>query len=456
MAAPGCGVEWCRAANLCSPQPAGQVIGGSSVRHATILFAAICACGILPACIPPLMRSAPADNRPGTLAGIVVNARGAPVAGAQVLWQNADGQSVHVLHTDADGRFRIERLYAGLYDLRATTGTTWSEWERNVLVRPGSDVNVTLRLVLTAPPDATGVALTGKITLYTIPVPNALPHDPAVDPHGNIWFTLQNVNRVGRFDTKMLEWRLFTPPTANSGLHGLVSDAQGNIWFTENSVGKIGRIDAQSGEVTEYPVPNVPDPHTPVFATDGSLWFTAENANLITRMDTATGKMQSFVVPTQNALPYGIALGVDGALWFCEFGSYKIGRLDPGTGVVQEFSLDDVTARPRRLVAVGNAVYFTDYAGGQLGRLDIATHAFTLWQSPSGASSKPYAIAADSTGRIWYVETGANKLVRFDPGTEKFDTFALPEGSDTRNIARDSRGRLWLTLPNADQIAVVQ
>ncbi|MGO9641628.1 MAG: carboxypeptidase regulatory-like domain-containing protein [Candidatus Acidiferrales bacterium] len=405
---------------------------------------------------PPALRAASPDNRPGTLIGIVVNAKGAPVAGAQVLWQNADGQSIHVLHTDAQGRFRVERLYAGLYDLRATSGTAWSEWERNILVRPGSEVSITLRLILTAPPGPPAVPLAGKITFFTVPVPAALPHDPAVDPHGDIWFTLQNVNRVARFDTKMLQWRFFTPPTANSGPHGLVSDAQGNIWFTENSVGKIGRIDAQTGDVTEYRVPNVPDPHTPVFAFDGSLWFTAEDANLITRMDTATGKMQSFAVPTQNALPYGIAVGLDGGLWFCEFGSNKIGRLDPEMGVVQEFALDDATARPRRLVVVGSAIYFSDYAGGRLGRFDVATHEFKLWPTPSGASAKPYAIAADAAGNVWYVETGVNKLVRFDPRTEKFTVFALPDGSDTRNIARDARGRLWLTLPAANQIAVVQ
>jgi virginiamycin B lyase len=108
------------------------------------------------------------------------------------------------------------------------------------------------------------------------------------------------------------------------------------------------------------------------------------------------------------------------------------------------------------LVVVKNAIYFSDYAGGRLGRFDIATHEFKLWPSPSGAAAKPYAISADSAGNIWYVETAVNKLVRFDPHTEKFDLFPLPEGSDTRNIARDSRGRLWLTLPTANQVAMVQ
>ena len=54
---------------------------------------------------------------PGSLDGEVVNAKGAPVAGAQILWQAADGSGrPHVLHSDAQGQFRIASLRAGLYD----------------------------------------------------------------------------------------------------------------------------------------------------------------------------------------------------------------------------------------------------------------------------------------------------------------------------------------------------
>src|SRR3974377_650755 len=46
-----------------------------------------------------------AKQKPGGLDGEVVNAKGAPVAGAQILWQVADGETPHVLHSDAQGRF---------------------------------------------------------------------------------------------------------------------------------------------------------------------------------------------------------------------------------------------------------------------------------------------------------------------------------------------------------------
>src|SRR6202166_5422631 len=83
-----------------------------------------------------------AKQKPGGLDGEVVNAKGAPVAGAQILWQAADGETPHVLYSDAQGRFHIEKMRTGSYDFRASANGTWSEWEHNVFVRPGSDTNV--------------------------------------------------------------------------------------------------------------------------------------------------------------------------------------------------------------------------------------------------------------------------------------------------------------------------
>jgi hypothetical protein len=98
--------------------------------------------------------AAPAFTSPpaGTLNGIVLDAKDAPVASARVFWQAADGSRPHTLRTDGSGHFRVARLRAELYDLRAQAGGTWSEWEHNVLVRPGADTSVTLRLVRTTPP----------------------------------------------------------------------------------------------------------------------------------------------------------------------------------------------------------------------------------------------------------------------------------------------------------------
>jgi len=318
---------------------------------------------------------------------------------------------------------------------------------------------VKLRLLFKAPPPAAAVELKGAVRTWDVPVSGALPHDPAVDPKGNIWFTFQGSNQIARFNPNTHEWKLYKVPTADSGPHGLVSDASGDIWFTENYAGKIGRLDAKSGAIHEYAASIAKDPHTPVFGADGGLWFTAQNSNVIGRLDVETGKIAEYGVPTQNAHPYGIVSDEDGGLWFCELTGQKLGRMDPSTLAVAEFIPPDSNVHPRRLVAAGGAIYFTDSGGGRLGRLTLADKKFKFWDSPSGKNSSPYGIALDSTGKIWYEESAAsaNKLVRFSPNGEVFTVFPMPApDSSVRNIARDSRGRLWMPLSGANKIAVVE
>ena len=48
---------------------------------------------------------------------------------------------------------------------------------------------------------------------------------------------------------------------------------------------------------------------------------------------------------------------------------------------------------------------------------------------PDGPRSEPYGIVA-SKGVIWYSESGTkpNTVVRFDPKTQRFQTWAIPSG----------------------------
>ena len=89
-------------------------------------------------------------------------------------------------------------------------------------------------------------------------------------------------------------------------------------------------------------------------------------------------------------------------------------------------------ARPRRIaITADDIIYYADYARGYLGRLDPKTGAVKEWPSPSGRESQPYGITVVN-GDIWYSESNVkpNTLVRFDPKTEKFQSWAIPGGGD--------------------------
>lgn len=286
------------------------------------------------------------------------------------------------------------------------------------------------------------------IKMWDVPTQGSRPHDPLGARDGSIWWTGQLVNKLGRVDPKTGAVREYTLKSAFTGPHGLVDDKAGNIWFTGNNAGLIGKLDPNTGLVTEYPLPDpkARDPHTLNFDQNGILWFTVQQANMLGRLDPASGEIKLVTSPTPKSRPYGIVINAQGVPVFVEFGANKIGTIDPKTMAIKEYPLPDVGARPRRL-AIGpdGMIWYADFARGFIGRLDLATGAVKEWPSPSGPKSEPYGMVF-TKGAIWYNESGAkpNTIVRFDPATEKFQSWAIPGGGDiVRNMS---------LLPNGDPV----
>ncbi|HUL91676.1 MAG TPA: hypothetical protein VLV56_04940 [Burkholderiales bacterium] len=276
-----------------------------------------------------------------------------------------------------------------------------------------------------------------SMKIYKAPTPGSRPHDPLAASDGSLWYTGQMANVLGRVDPKTGKVREYKLKTAHSGPHGLKEDKDGNIWYTGNTASLVGKLNPKTGEVTEYKTPEPGDPHTLMFDKSGILWFTMQNANRIGRLDPKSGEIKLLTPPTPKSRPYGMAFDPKGTLFVVQFGTNSIAAVDTGTMQIKEYKLPDPGARPRRVATTSDGmVWYTDYQRGYLGRLDPATGQVKEWQSPSGPKSAPYGISPIKDV-IWYSESEAmpNTVVRFDPKTEKFQTWAIPGGG---NIVRNT------------------
>jgi virginiamycin B lyase len=277
------------------------------------------------------------------------------------------------------------------------------------------------------------------IRMWDVPTLGSRPHDPLAARDSSIWWTGQLANKLGRLDPKTGAIREYTLKSPLTGPHGLAEDKSGNIWFTGNSAALIGKLDPSTGLVTEYPLPDpgAKDPHTLNFDQSGILWFTVQQANMIGRLDPATGAIKLVTSPTPKSRPYGLKITAQGVPVVVEFGTNKIATIDPRTMAIKEYALPNPAARPRRLaIDPDGMVWYADFSRGYLGRLDLATGDVKEWPSPSGAKSEPYGIVFTNKA-VWYSESAAkpNTIVRFDPVTEKFQSWAIPGGGDiVRNM----------------------
>ena len=291
------------------------------------------------------------------------------------------------------------------------------------------------------------------------------PHDPMAAADGSVWWSGQFASVLGRVDPRTGEIKEFKLPE-KSGPHGLIEDRQGNVWYTGIQKHVVGRLDPKTGNVQEFPVqkadPEARGPHTPIFDQKGTLWFTLQSGH-VGRLIPSSGEMKIAGAPSNKpgapTYPYGIRVDSKGTPWYVDFRGNRIASVDPNTMAIKEITLPNAESRPRRItITADDAIWYTDYTRGTLGRYDQKTGQIKEWPSPGGPESEPYGIA--SVGNIvWYSESNVrpNTLVRFDPATERFQTWAIPSnGHVIRHMMASSNGNLVLAESGINKVALVE
>jgi virginiamycin B lyase len=375
---------------------------------------------------------------------------------------------------DGTGKEQVQTMCAACHSLsnitssRGNTQEGWDALTKSMIALPPALKTPMMEYLGTHFPRKPGgepVVIPGSATVsireWIVPTLGSRPHDPLAASDGTIWWTGQWANVLGRLDPKSGAMKEFPLKTPKSGPHGLTEDAAGNIWYTGNGAGLVGKLDPKSGAVTEYkmPDPEARDPHTPVFDSKGMLWFSVQQANMMGRLNPQTGEIKLVTMPTPRSLPYGVVLDSKGRPFVVLFGTNKVARLDPDSMAVHEYTLPNAASRPRRIaITSDDMIWYADYSRGYLGRLDPASGDVKEWGSPSGPESQPYAITV-TKDIVWYNESGVrpNTLVRFDPKTEKLQTWIIPSGGIVvRNMMATKEGNLVLACSGANRVALVE
>ena len=288
---------------------------------------------------------------------------------------------------------------------------------------------------------------------WIVPTLGQRSRDPIEAPDGSIWWTGMWASLVGQLDPvtgNMKEYSL--PPEARP--HSIVPDEDGFIWYTGNSNGTIGKLDPATGGITEYPT-EAGDPHTAVFHPNGNLYFTSQRAAMLGRLNPVTGELKE--LPTEPR-PYGIIVAQDETVWIAYNGTNKLGAMDPESMAVQYYTVSDPDTRIRRLgIDSKGIIWFVNSSKGRIGRLDPATGEIREWESPSGPRSHPYSLAVIND-KIWYNESAMrpDALVRFDPETESFQSWAIPSGVGIiRHVWVTRENKLLIHQSSSNRIGLV-
>lgn len=274
---------------------------------------------------------------------------------------------------------------------------------------------------------ATSLALAASLDIreWQVPYEKSRPRDPFAESATSVWFVGQRTGYLAHLDAETGEFTQVELKDG-SGPHNLIVGADGVVWYAGNLNRLIGRYDPETKSFEEIMMPDeaARDPHTLIFdENEENIWFTVQGGNMMGRLNIESRKVDLIKSRTPRSRPYGIKLAPDGSIWVVLFGSNKLAHIDPETLKHDEIELPRADARPRRLEVLGDGrVWYVDYAKGMLGVYDPGSQQFSEWQMPQGAGSRPYGMAADSSGNLWMVATGVqpNVFMGFNPRTEQF------------------------------------
>ena len=303
-------------------------------------------------------------------------------------------------------------------------------------------------------PRPTGPSTRVIITEYDLPRKTIEPHDVVVDAAGVAWFSNFGEQFLGRLDPQTGKYKEYPVPLIRpgfpTGMLDLETDQEGNIWLSMLYQAGIARFDKKTETFKTWSVPPefINDETQPSMVgaqhweVDGKVWLNdAGGATSIYRMDMATGKFEKWEPYKDKPGPhsvYGIYADSKNNLFWCDFGGENIGRIDAKTGTLTLFPTPTRRSRPRRgRIDDQDRLWFGEFYGDKIGMFDTRTEQFQEWPVPTPFTA-PYDAVRDKNGEIWSAGMEADRVMRMDPKTGHIVEYLLPRPTNIRRIFIDN------------------
>jgi streptogramin lyase len=317
------------------------------------------------------------------------------------------------------------------------------------------------------PPPPSGTAAKVKITAWEFGKQfESSFHDLELGPDGLAYVVNISAPYMGILDTKTGKQEIFKMPRGSWGPHSIEPDLEGHMWITLCASGQMGKFDVNTRKITAYSSAEAPAkrgsyPHTlRVNPKDpeGLIWYTDAGRNSVFSMHPKTKHVKEYHLlsegqaigagkgESRGITPYGLDYSpVDGMIWYSKLNGNRIGRIDPNKpdGAIKEWN--PPFRGPRRLhLDQDGIVWVPGFGSGVLGKFDPTTEQWTTYALPDMENQIPYALNIDPQGFVWICGTGNDTINRFDPKTERLIEIRLPmRVSYTREIEFDEEGNAW-------------
>ncbi|MCH2612525.1 MAG: c-type cytochrome [Pirellulales bacterium] len=318
-----------------------------------------------------------------------------------------------------------------------------------------------------APPAPTGAATAATITMWELDeLHQGSFHDLEIGPDGKVYAVNISKRRMVALDPNSGEQTTIDFPRNVHAPHSIETANDGSLWTTMCASGKMARYDIETNTLDIYSSAEAPKqrgsyPHTLRINPkdpEGLIWYTDAGSNSCFSMHPKTGFVKEYKLlsagqavaagrgESRGITPYGIDYSpVDGSIWYSKLNGNRIGRIDPKSGDGDIMEWNPPFRGPRRLhIGPDGMIWVPGFGSGVFGKFNPDTEKWTIYELPDNENQTPYALNVDKDGIVWICGTANDTINRFDPETELFVEYRLPmRVSYTREIEFDDDGNVW-------------
>lgn len=295
-------------------------------------------------------------------------------------------------------------------------------------------------------------------------------HDVVIDSKGIVWFGDDRTpgRTLGRLDPRTGTITDYMCPDEKGLARGtfiIEIDAQDNIWTTSD--GDFLKFDTKTERFQIFPREKGIRPVAVHMTLDSKGNPSAQAGDGIVRLDASTGRHTDYRAVTPGQGLYGLGVDARDNVWMSQSGGDMFMVVDVAKGKAGEVRMEQLrmpwlTAKdldiastmegganfgwpqqrgPRRLGAdlSGDTMWAAMFKSDTLTSININTRAVKEYALPTRYSG-PYSVVVDKNHMVWTQLLNGDRLVRFDPRTERFVEFQLPtRGTQMRDLRVDDR-----------------
>jgi virginiamycin B lyase len=371
-----------------------------------------------------------------TVTGTVKGPDGAPFRGAFVQAQNVNTRIMVSVLSDAQGRYRIENVPPGPYQLQIrAVGYRTAPRASNLAADQNAPQEFTLEKDMVRWNDLSQYQ---GATLF-----------PAAQ--GSTVLRGKDI-LVGRcFACHGFQTRMASVKRDEDGWRDRVNYMRGAMHFFLDSAAPFSERDAD--DVTSYI--NLLFGENSVLPQSPSQMPGYKNLVRSFGDDAMKIVYVEYDVPAKSRMPWSAAPDKDGNFWIPYYGAAnRIGKLDPKTAKVVEYRApnEGTAAIHSAVPAADGSVWFTEQGANKLGHWDPVTQKITEYQDSylpgkEGVTrgGDKHTLRVDRLGRVW---TTGRPLTMFDPKAGKFTRIA--EVPTAYGLALDKDDNLWFAEYDQD------